>query len=237
MQQLWDYQTADLALTRFESALRKSKTRSRLLAVRKALVQQQNRVKKLDGNLREAYEDCIRIAKEVDTIREQIEALTKEAENCKEQDLRQLRLVLHAMEQSSKALNDMYRQIDKRHALAQSAEAVIKTARVKLTKGKKEFDALKEQHDKELADAAPELTQLRETAHQKEKGISKDLLSKYKKVKRTRVNPVAKVKNDQCSGCNMAIPSLILSRLRSGDGVVECDSCGRILYYTDSEED
>ncbi len=237
LQQLWDYQTADLALTRFEAALKKSKTRSRLLAVRKTLVQQQSRVKDLDVSLHEAYEDCARVAGEVQKVRKQIEALTNETENSKEQDLRQIKLVLRAMEECNRALNDMYRQIEKNHRLAEGAEAVIKEVRTKLTKGKKEFDALKEQHDKELADAAQELERLRDTAQQKEAGIPKDLLAHYKKVKRTRINPVAKVNNDKCSGCNMAIPSLILSRLRCGDAVVECDSCGRILYYHDSEEE
>ncbi len=236
MQMLWDYQTADLALSRFEASLKKSKTRNRLLAVRKALVQQQNRAKKLDANLRDAYADSVRIAEEVEQIRKQIVALSKEAENSKDQDLRQLRLVLRAMEECNRTLNDMYRQIEKNHTMAEGTEMIVKDVRSKLTNGKKEFDALKEKHDKELADAAEELECLRVAVQQKEKGIPKDLLAQYKKVKRMRINPVAKVRNDQCSGCNMSIPSLMLSRLRSGDVVVECDNCGRILYYTDSEE-
>jgi predicted nucleic acid-binding Zn-ribbon protein len=103
--------------------------------------------------------------------------------------------------------------------------------RNKLVTGKKEFDELKVMHDKELAGAAEELERLRMDVKQKEPGIPKELLEQYKKVKRTNTNPVAKVNNNQCSGCNMSIPSLMFSKLRSGEGIVECDNCGRLLYY------
>jgi uncharacterized protein len=235
MQLLWDYQTADLALSRFEATLKKSKTRNRLISVRNTMVEQQNRVKKLDNTLREAYDDCLRISGEIEKIRQQMASLKKEAENCQDQDIRQIRLVLRAMEDCNKTLNAMYKQVEQIHTMAEGTEATVRDVRGKLVSGKKEFDELKEKHDKELADAAEELERLRAAVKQKEPGIPSNLLEQYKKVKRTRANPVAKVKDNQCSGCNMAIPSLMLSRLRGGEGLVECDSCGRILYYVEQE--
>ena len=236
MQLLWDYQTADLALSRFEATLKKSKTRSQLLSVRDAMVEQQNRAKKLDNELRDAYADCERIGGEIEKIRSQMVSLKKEAENCQDQDLRQVRLVLRAMDECNKTLNAMYKQVEQIYTMAEGTEATVRDVRNKLVVGKKEFDELKEKHDKELADAAGELERLRSMVKQKEPGIPHDLLEQYKKVKRTSVNPVARVKDNQCGGCNMSIPSLMLSKLRSGEGMMQCDNCGRILYYAEQED-
>ena len=41
---------------------------------------------------------------------------------------------------------------------------------------------------------------------------------------------MAKLINGQCSGCFMSLPSATLLDIRSGDRIVECDNCGRILY-------
>lgn len=235
MQMLWEYQIADLALGRFESALKKSKTRSHLLTVRNELVEEQNKAKKLDNSLKEAYEDSVRISAEIEKIQKQVTALKKEAENCKDQDLRQVRLVFKATDDCNRTLNAMIKQIEQIYALAQGAETTLREVRNKMAAGKKEFDAIKELHDKELADATQELERLRAAVSQKEADIPSELLEQYKKVKRTRVNPVAKVKDNQCSGCNMTIPSLMLSKLRTADAALECDSCGRILYYQDHE--
>jgi DNA repair exonuclease SbcCD ATPase subunit len=119
MQLLWDYQKADLALSRFEDALKKSKTRSRLLTVRNDMVEQQNRAKKLDNNLRDTYPDCDRIGGEIKKINSQIASLKEEAENCQDQDLRQVRLVLRAMEECNKTLSAMYKQVEQIHAIAE----------------------------------------------------------------------------------------------------------------------
>ena len=235
MQLLWDYQKADLALSRFEATLKKSKTRSRLLSVRNAMVEQQDRAKKLDNDLRGAYSDCERISGEIEKIRSQISSLKKEAENCQDQDLRQIRLVLRAMDECNKTLGAMYKQVEQIFAMAEGTETTLRDVRSKLVVGKKEFDELKEKHDKELAEAAEELERLRAAVKQQEPSIPKELLEQYKKVKRTSVNPVAKVKDNQCGGCNMSIPSLMLSKLRSGEGIVECDNCGRILYYAEQD--
>ena len=66
---------------------------------------------------------------------------------------------------------------------------------------------------------------------EKEKFITDPaLLAEYKKIKKNRLNPLAKVNEDRCSGCNMTIPSLTLRKIKEGEGIIECESCGRILF-------
>jgi predicted nucleic acid-binding Zn-ribbon protein len=49
-------------------------------------------------------------------------------------------------------------------------------------------------------------------------------------VKQRRPNPVARLNNDRCSGCNMQLPSSVIGSLKVNGNIVECDSCGRIIY-------
>ena len=34
----------------------------------------------------------------------------------------------------------------------------------------------------------------------------------------------------------MALPSATLLKLKEGDGIVECDNCGRIIYMTEENQ-
>ena len=50
-QALWEYQAADINLSRFERKLRESQTRKKLLAMRNYLLEQQKKVKQLEEDL------------------------------------------------------------------------------------------------------------------------------------------------------------------------------------------
>ena len=51
----------------------------------------------------------------------------------------------------------------------------------------------------------------------------------YNDLKMKRKTAVARVTQGICSGCRMQLPTTDLQRVRSGN-VVQCSSCGRILY-------
>ena len=55
-------------------------------------------------------------------------------------------------------------------------------------------------------------------------------LEKYKSIKAHVTPPMAKMMNNQCSGCFMALPLGTLRDLKSGEHMVTCDNCGRIIY-------
>ena len=57
-----------------------------------------------------------------------------------------------------------------------------------------------------------------------------ELLARYHEIKKRITPPLARLINNQCSGCNMSLPSAVLSRVTSANGeIVECESCGRLL--------
>ena len=74
------------------------------------------------------------------------------------------------------------------------------------------------------------LKAMRARTEQESKKVDSKLLEKYHNIKQHCTPPMAKLINGQCSGCFMSLPSATLLDIRSGDRIVECDNCGRILY-------
>ncbi|MPN37753.1 hypothetical protein SDC9_185274 [bioreactor metagenome] len=56
------------------------------------------------------------------------------------------------------------------------------------------------------------------------------LLKRYAAVKSHHAVPMAMVEQEQCSGCRMSLPMVVVRKVTAGDGLVECENCGRILY-------
>ena len=67
--------------------------------------------------------------------------------------------------------------------------------------------------------------------------IEKDLLEKYNKLKQTKGKAIVEVIDDKCTGCNMVIPTLLSSKLKSSREIVQCDNCNRILYYNEGSNE
>lgn len=61
-------------------------------------------------------------------------------------------------------------------------------------------------------------------------GLDADALRQYDQLRRTKAGrAVAQVKSDSCSVCGVTVPSGLINRIRTGDEIVLCSSCGRIL--------
>lgn len=231
MATLWEYQIVDMALDRFENKLKKSQTRRKLLKTRNFLLDQQSRMKKLEQSLINGRENCNRIKAEYQRAQLELAKLEEGFKACDKENLSEVRKFSKSYDELNKLLTSMNKDLKKINRLAESTDTSLMDMRDKVSMGKKEFDELKALHDEELKAATPELERLKKEVDRLEPNVDDSLLECYKRVKKSRINPVAKVVNEQCSGCNMAIPSLIMRHLREGSEIIECESCGRILYY------
>jgi predicted nucleic acid-binding Zn-ribbon protein len=57
-------------------------------------------------------------------------------------------------------------------------------------------------------------------------------MRQYDRLRSTRGQAVAEVKQRTCQGCRVGLTAAYEQRLRHGDSLVTCQSCGRILYLT-----
>ena len=66
--------------------------------------------------------------------------------------------------------------------------------------------------------------------------IDKSLLNSYTKIKKNRGTGMVEVKDFACPVCNIRIPMFAVDKLKNTDDIINCESCGRILYYIPVED-
>ena len=98
------------------------------------------------------------------------------------------------------------------------------------SKAKKEYDTLRVQCEEERVARQGELDRHDENLAQLSKTVDPALLERYNQVKQHHAVPIAKIVNSKCGGCNMSLPMVMLKKIATTDGIVECENCGRILY-------
>lgn len=66
--------------------------------------------------------------------------------------------------------------------------------------------------------------------------IDNKILNRYNQTRVKRGKGIVLVNNEICGGCNVRIPTYLMQDVRKQSEVIYCESCGRLLYYIDSNE-
>lgn len=72
---------------------------------------------------------------------------------------------------------------------------------------------------------------LQEARNELTEKIGKPLLFNYEKLKKRYKRAIVPVKDDVCLGCFMRVPTQLMTRGRSDQQVINCEGCGRVLYW------
>jgi predicted nucleic acid-binding Zn-ribbon protein len=220
LEMLWEYQQADMEADRLENDIRRSPNRIKLVKSRDFLMEQQNTIKRIENEVMIMSDRIDVIRDAVIRAEEQLKALTARLE--KEQP--------QTMEDARQQTNEARKLLDTLNGYEQEMKRIRKDAgdrdhqqhevRLRAAKVKAEFDQLKATYDVEYKERMAALEKQRATANQKARGIQPDYLEKYKNIKLHSVPPMARLQNDQCGGCNMSLPSVVLRAIKAGGTIV-----------------
>jgi predicted nucleic acid-binding Zn-ribbon protein len=199
------------------SRLRKSFTEKH-----EAFVAAETLVKDLRGQLSEAETAREAAEKQMDSISTQreYESLNKEIRDATDKE-HQLRKDLQKEERNLAEVEEAMRR-DESMITLQEGEISEKSTRINGEKGAKltEIDRLKGEEERVSA------------------GIEKDVIFKFERIIRSKQGKgIVPVKGYVCNGCHMILPAQFVNEVRSGNKIIFCPYCSRILYYEDSEED
>ena len=229
LEMLWLYQQEDMEADRLENEIKRSPARLKLVKNRDYLVEQQNVIKRIEGEVTVMSDRMDAIKDAIDRAQEQLNNLQArfDAESSQGLDsVKQLAADAKKLLANITAYEQEMKRIRKDAADRDRQQHEI---RVKAAKVKSEFDQLKVVYDKEYREKMKALEAQRKVVAQKAQGIMPEYLEKYKTIKLHCVPPMARLLGDQCGGCNMSLPSSVLRTIKSGGTIVECETCGRMI--------
>ena len=180
------------------------------------------KVKELRGQLAEAETAREAAEKQMDAISTQreYEALNKEIRDATDRE-HQFRKDLQHEERTLADVEELMRK-DESMIKLQETEIAEKSAKINVDKGAK------------LA----EIGKLRKEEDRSSDGIDRSVIFKFERIIRSKQGlGIVAVKGCVCTGCNMILPAQFVNEVRSGNRIIFCPYCSRILFHQEAEED
>jgi predicted nucleic acid-binding Zn-ribbon protein len=108
-------------------------------------------------------------------------------------------------------------------------KVVMKAAEVKGLE--KDLKSKKKKLSAEQSRLQSELNQTEQKREKLAKKVEQSMLQLYDTLRANKQGKaVARIEQGRCQGCRIALPMSEIQRARIGEELVQCSSCGRILY-------
>ncbi len=229
LEMLWSYMQEDMKADRLNNSLRNSPLRQKLEKTRDYFMEQTKVYKQIeeqvavDTDRKDALQDAL------NRVREQLAALIDRYNTNPPADVEETRAMIAEADRCNRTIRSY--EMDLKRIQKEAGDFVNRSTaiRANAAKARKEFEELKEEYTGVSEDAKKKYAVLRKAADAKAEGIPESLMSVYNSVKKQISPPMARLVNNQCSGCNTSQPSAALRKIDAGGEIVECETCGRIL--------
>ena len=228
--ELYALQEVDLALDVSRAAL--DDTRSRLDAPDQ-LEESREAAQEGQTGLKVARKSFKELEWEADDLREKIaslEARLYEGSVTEPKELADLERDVESLKRRRSELEDQALEametMDEAQGSAEEAQGSLE----------QQTDASEQEHQTLLSRQSTleeEIVALEQRRSEQAHGINGSLLPLYDRLRANRQGrAVAKVAGGACQGCRISLPMNLLQRARSGNDVVQCTNCERILYMS-----
>ena len=225
---LWKFMQSDLEVDRFETEMRQSPRRVKLMKQRDFLLEQQGTIKKIEQEVTGMYDRLEAVQDEAERLAGQLKSLLESIGDKIPEDLEEIQKQTAAVTKLENTLARYEQELVRMRKDSENRDRQQKEIRLRAARAKADFDKLKEEYDGEFKRDSAKLAELRKAAEADSQGIDAHTLERYKAVKQHVTPPLAKMNGNRCGGCNMDLPAAMLGQLKNG-AEIECDNCGRIL--------
>ena len=230
---LWQFMLVDMEADNFENKMRQSANRQKLLQQRDFLKDQQANMKKLENDVAVMQDRLEAVEDEAKRLEKVLANLSEDISANPPQSAEEAAKRMESVQKLLDSLKRYEQELDKMRKDADIKDRQQKEIRVRAAKTKIEFDQLKQEYDREFKEDTAKLNELRANTEKESQKVDAELLEKYRNIKQHCTPPMARLMDGQCTGCFVSLPSATLLNIKSGENIVLCDNCGRILYYKD----
>lgn len=224
-----EYQKLDTELFKIEKATRDDINRKNANEMQKRAQDAQKRSVELEEKAKTLNDQIEKIKVQFQAQTKMLNGiLNKDVDNLEVEELEKLAGNKEKLIQNSNFLD---KNLTK---LAESVKAVIdeyqKASKV-YQDARNKYNENKTAFDKTMAEIQPKKKEIQDKLALAEKGISKETLEKYKRLRTDNIFPVfVPLRGNSCGGCNMELPIAQVSRLKE-NGTLQCEHCHRIIYF------
>lgn len=227
---LWEFQAEDMKAERLEREIRRSPLRQKMESDRTLYMDRQKQHKQIEEQVAVLADrkDAIRDA--LTRSEDQLSGLQSRYEAAPPEDLEGTRALIKEVSRCMETIAHYEQELKRISSEVRECDQRANVIRAEAVRLRNEFEQLKAQYDKEMPPKKAALESQRAIVEEKKTAIPTDLLQQYLDVKKRIAPPLARLMNDQCSGCNTSLPSAVLHSVRNAsDTLVKCVSCGRII--------
>ncbi|MDK2992848.1 MAG: uncharacterized protein PWP48_2081 [Clostridiales bacterium] len=233
---LWRYQEIEDMLDRYNKERKKIPLSVQLNKLKKDILDKQEAISEMGKLVKEKNEAYKQIRGRYETLSKEFYGDKERLSSANKSDSNELK------ELNAKAgsyINDLTAIRSDLQALKPDIDrldADLIKARNELKQMSEEYNQLKKQYEAQIKEIGISADELRKEKQELKARIDKELMDKYQMLRKHKQMAIALVDKDKCSGCNMSLPSAILTAVKEGKKIIECENCGRILYYNKNDE-
>ena len=230
LEALWNYMQVEKEADKFENEMRQSPKRQLLLKHRNLLKELQGNIAKLEADVSSMSDRLEALTNEYTRLSELVKQHKDKLEAEPPKTPEEIKERLDAITKLIETLSRYEQEISKISKDADNKDHQQKNIRVRAAKTKAEFDAVKAEYDKEFAADTVKLKNLRAKVEVEAAKLNSADLERYKSIQSHVTPPMARLMDNQCSGCFMTLSIGTIGKTKASEDVTVCDNCGRILF-------
>ncbi|NLZ90817.1 MAG: hypothetical protein GX918_02725 [Clostridiales bacterium] len=226
---LWDLQGLDSRIGELEKELAVYTGKKKLRELKAKFDREKDLLKKDEAALMEAIKSSKSNRGRVQELKYNFEKTEEKLYSGEVSNMKQLEGMQKNLEEMQRNIETLETAYGAFQAERARLEERVKKSRAKLKKYKNIFDRLKEEYlerEKKAREEYDELTKQREELVKK---IEDWVMDRYNRVRLGMDTAVVTIEDGKCGGCHMEVSVMYTERLKE-DEMVNCETCGRILY-------
>lgn len=227
MEEILEYQGIDLEIKKLEAQIADNTNRKNAIKMQQFLKDAQAKLVELEKRASETIKAYNQYKDIYNKMAQNLEFVEK---NAGSEDIAKSEGLLEAIDTISSNLNKLDKEMSSVIAncagIQNEVASIMKSARTAKTNMqnyKDEFAKFKTEIDAKIAE-------LKEKLAKQAKKVDKTLLAKYKQKSAEKANVFVPEVSGRCGGCRMEISASKFNKLKE-EKYIECENCGRIIYY------
>lgn len=209
----------------------------RTLATKKELVSRLKKSfveksEKYDETRRHVAETRIRL-QEAESDREKYESQMDQITTAREYDAleKEIRDASEREQQYRRDLQRDEKDLEEQKVRLEREESMIKVQET-------EFEEERTKIDSATEDRRTKLTDLKDQETGIIPGLDEELMFKFERIIRSKAGEgIVPIKNGVCTGCQMILPNQFVNDVRTGEKILFCPYCSKIVFFTDELDD